>query len=273
MYSNHGFDPNRNYLGIDPPEPINQPPTHSDIVNAVHFAMDVTESDTPHDGLMNEDAPPPWALPLIDAVRDMRNELQRANLPRMREDIDAMRNNVQHLCETFANLPQMKDDIETMEKELKGLPTKSYVSEKLRVELRIVKAGIKSVRKTLDSVKEDVTPVAQERLERTIAFTNELYIHSMKSSNMMKMGPVNLRQVPGPNGTLPWNTRVQGPDGEEIVLPPIDSIDAIQALEVGQVAAYVQLYFPQLPFPEDLAGGKRLVLQAVGRYEDRNEIV
>ena len=60
---------------------------------------------------------------------------------------------------------------------------------------------------------------------------------------------------------------------EEIILPPLVSLDAIQALGASQLEAYVRVYYPGLVVPEDLTERKRQVLLAIGRSCESYEIV
>ncbi len=85
----------------------------------------------------------------------------------MKEDIADIRDQVRNVRDelTAANLPQIRDDVATMKKELRGLPTKSYVSAALKEEHKPVKVDVNGLRKALDSVKEGVTAVAPGRLE------------------------------------------------------------------------------------------------------------
>ena len=183
----------------------------------------------------------PWAVPLIQAVKDIREEIERADFPRWREAIDDMLSRAEAARKEHAvlTLNEMKDDIETMKEQLKDLPTESFISEAFKEGLKPVETDIDSVKKALDGVKEGCIAVApgQLRVERTIAFTNELYITSKKvcllsphiqrrswlndayyqSSNRMKVRPVDLYQVPAPHGTLPWNTCIRGADVRSVV--------------------------------------------------------
>ena len=123
-----------------------------------------------------------WALPLIEAVKEMREEIRSADLPRWREAITAIQNDVQAVHQELAaaKLSDVKDDIETMKEQLESLPTKSYVSETLKDELKPVKADMDIVQRALDGSKEGYGSAAPGQFERTIAYTNELYISSKK---------------------------------------------------------------------------------------------
>ena len=61
--------------------------------------------------------------------------------------------------------------------------------------------------------------------------------------------------------------------GEEIVLPPLVSLDAVQALGASQLEVYVQVYYPGLAVPEGLTERKRQILLAIGRSHESYEIV
>ena len=126
----------------------------------------------------------PWAVPLIEAVKDIREEIERADFPRWREAIDDMLSRAEAARKEHAalTLNEMKDDIEAMKEQLNELPTESFISETFKEGLKPVEADIDSVKRALDGVKEGCIAVApgQLRVERTIAFTNELYITSKK---------------------------------------------------------------------------------------------
>ena len=61
--------------------------------------------------------------------------------------------------------------------------------------------------------------------------------------------------------------------GEEVVLAPLVSLDAVQTLGASQLGAYVQFYYPGREVPEDAKERKKLVLKAIGRASESYQIV
>ncbi|KAI1792268.1 hypothetical protein LXA43DRAFT_1093795 [Ganoderma leucocontextum] len=142
---------------------------------------------------------------------------------------------------------------------------KAETIQTMREDVETFLADVKTLGVAVDGVKADITAVA--------CFTNALHIEKAKLWNMMQPRPDNLQHVPGPQGTLPWNTAIQGLNGEEIVLAPLDSLDAVQALGANELGAYVQLYYPGREVPKDLKERKRELLLAIGRPSESHTIV
>ncbi|KAM5543908.1 hypothetical protein V8D89_002525 [Ganoderma adspersum] len=140
-----------------------------------------------------------------------------------------------------------------------------------REEMDQVRADFRSLGEKVDGMAEDVIKMRSE-LTTVTQFMNAQRIEKTVQSNMMRARPEGLHQVPGPNGSLPWNTSIQGPTGEEIVLKPLVSLEDVQTLDASQLGAYVQFYYPETGVPENLQERRKRVLMAIGRSREAYSI-
>ncbi|TFK87679.1 hypothetical protein K466DRAFT_102420 [Polyporus arcularius HHB13444] len=75
----------------------------------------------------------------------------------------------------------------------------------------------------------------------------------------------DLIEVPFPDGTPPWNREVDGPDNTgRVVLPALDTIQAVATLTTAQTYGYFRGYWPGEPLPPVRKDCKLMIFTAIG---------
>ncbi|KAM5543899.1 hypothetical protein V8D89_002516 [Ganoderma adspersum] len=186
-----------------------------------------------------------------------------------------------------APLQMVIDDVENIQIQRRAIDDKiAQLETYMKHQMDLVHGDLRSLMEKVDKMTEEVDDMTEDvnemredvnemklQLTTVTQFTNAQRVEKAVQSNMMRPRPEGLHQVPGPRGTLPWNTRIHGPNGGEIVLAPLVSLEDVHVLGASQLGAYVQFYYPGHEVPEDLKERKKMVLMAIGRSRESYEIV
>ncbi|KAK7468362.1 hypothetical protein VKT23_002878 [Stygiomarasmius scandens] len=132
-------------------------------------------------------------------------------------------------------------------------------------EKRLQDEIVNSVKRLEDKVEEtkklvqDLVQRVEDRLTPT-----QIFLYKSNNQNRSELGP--FMQVPFPNGSMPWGSRVATPNGE-VVLPRVETVNDVRNLTLDELYGYCEGYYPETPVPggQDLKERRiQLILAAIG---------